>query len=643
MYQLQNGNTFLRLSDDLQLLEYGRGALCRSAKSPFQFSWTGIPITVDNISQKNVTATESEICIDFAGFRFAARFPGNTYCRPNPEYTPDLRIRITLRLDGDDLVITSSPIENIDKGECRLQVLLAQGLMQSSTQSEAQLYLPIHYGMRFDCPRNDIFTHTYAASAGWTLPIHGLFTPEGGIGLWCDDPDRDYVVSCNTDRAGTIGVQCRELYEEMANEPRQMRFMLFDAGADFRQLALRCRELRIASGRFKTLKQKAETHPVVAELPGTVFWKHNVFFHDRPEGIEKTYSLYVGRSGWNENEGLPNNWTAEEVFGTAKERGFDRVAVCNTGWNRYGFDAGYPTRLPVNPERGTAEEFHAAANAAREMSPGYFLNVHDNYIDAYQGEEYRDDEMLQKLAGTPDIAGIWRGGQAHTMCPTCGLKYARRDIPRIAEMSGPSCMYIDVSATWPLSICRSKDHPLTRRQFCETNRELFSFARDQVGALAVEACGTDHYADVIDIGAYGGLHFTGFPARADGPVPVPVPMWQIVYHDCVLNYFGEGYSPVHGSEYRLYQALFTLLPTSFDDHAKRISFELRSAYTAVMTNFEEITPRTVTIDEDGSFHTHGIVRSTYDDGTEVVANFNEEPYEFEGETIPARDFIVRKH
>ncbi|MBP3647247.1 MAG: hypothetical protein J6K55_12595 [Clostridia bacterium] len=640
MYELKNGSTFLRLSEDLETLEYGKGELCYRDSAPILLYWTDRPVTPKYIKGKKVTVSETKIEIELSEIVFFARFPGNTYCRPNPEFAPELKLTISFELDGDDLVVRSSPVDNI--ADCRLKVILAQGLMSTSTQKKGQLVLPIHYGVRYDLPRNDIFTNTYAESAGWTLPVHGLFTPEGGIGLWCDDPDRDYVVSCNMDRAGTIGVQCRELYEEMANEPREMRFMLFEAGADFRQLAKRCRELRIASGRFRTLEEKAKTHPVVAELPGTVFWKHNVFFHDRPEGIEKTYSLYVNRADWNENEGLPNNWTADEVFGTAKERGFDRVAVCNTGWNRYGFDAGYPTRLPVNPERGTAEEFHEAAEAARAMSSGYFLNVHDNYIDTYQGEEYSDDEMLQKLRGTPDRAGVWRGGQAHTMCPAIALKYAKRDIPRIAEMSGPSCMYIDVSATWPLNICHSKDHPLTRRQFCEANRKLFSFARDQVGALAVEACGTDHYADVIDIGAYGGLHCV-IPVRADGPVPVPVPLWQVVYHDCVLNYFGEGYSPVHGSEYRLYQALYTLLPTSFDDHAKRISFGLRSAFTAAMTDFEEITPRYVTNDEDGSFHTHGVARSIYSDGTEVVANFDDEPYVYDGETIPGRDFIIRKH
>ena len=93
--------------------------------------------------------------------------------------------------------------------------------------------------------------------------------------------------------------------------------MLFHPGSDFRALARRCRQLRQASGRFRTLAEKAAEHPEVSRLPGTVFWKHNIYLAERPEGVEKTYSLYVARPGWNENEGLPNNWTAAEIFETA--------------------------------------------------------------------------------------------------------------------------------------------------------------------------------------------------------------------------------------------------------------------------------------------------------------------------------------
>lgn len=641
MYELKNGSAFLRLSEDLEMLEYGKGKKTYCDHAPFQFSICGIPITPKHISQKKVFVTDSTISIEFSEFIFSARFPGNTYCRPDPLYTPSMRLTVSLRLDGEDLCIDISPVENI--GECTLYVWIAQGLMRACTQEKAALYLPNEYGVRFDFPRRDVFREVYEPSLSWSLPIHGLFTPEGGIGLWCEDLSRDYTVAYNTDREGTVSAVCRQIFDAMENEPRHMRFMLFEAGSDFRHLARRCRELRIASGRFLTLREKAEKRPVVAQLPGTVFWKHNVYFKERPEGVEKTYSLYVARPNWNETEGLPNNWTAREIFDTAAERGFDRVTVCNTGWNNGGFDAGYPERFPVNAERGSEKEFREAAQYAQSLSPGYFLNVHDNYIDVYpHTDAFRMEEVMQKEAGAPLRGGIWRGGQAYYLCSEHGLRYAKRDIPRIAEISGAGCIYIDVFAGIPLITCRSALHPATRRDNLENNRKICELAQARIGALAVEGCGTDRYADVIDIGAYGGLHFRDLSPRADGPIPVPVPMWQMVYHDSVLNYFGEGYSAVHGREYQLYQALYTLLPTSFSEHSKKISFELRSAFTAQMTDFEELMPRSVTYESDGALRTSGVARSVYSDGTEVIVNFNDEPYVYGENTVAARDFLVLK-
>ena len=640
MYELKNESVFIRLSEDLEMLEYGKGDQIYSDSAPFQFSICGIPITPKNILHKKVSVTDNAITIDFSDLVFSARFPGNNYCRPDPCYAPNFALNVSLILDGEDLVINISSIKNIES--LTLQVIIAQGLMKASTQSKAEMYLPIDYGMRFDFPRNDIFNQTYTPSSSWSLPVHGLFTHEGGIGLWCEDLSRDYTVAYNMDREGTVSVKCRQIFNSFENEERQMRFMLFDKGTDFKHLSRRCRELRITSGRFRTLKQKAESHPVVGKLPGTVFWKHNVYFKKRPVGVEKTYSLYVARRDWNETEGLPNNWTAYEIFETAKERGFDRVAVCNTGWNKDGFDAGYPQRFPVNSERGSEKDFAEAAEYARSLSSGYFLNVHDNYIDAYESSDLFDmDEMLQLYEGAPVQGGIWRGGQAYVLCSTNGLKYAEKDIPRIADISGEGCIYIDVFAGVPLETCRSPLHPLTKRENLENNRKICNLAKTYIGALAVEGCGTDLYADLIDIGAYGRLHFAGFPVRADGPIPVPVPMWQMVYHDSVLNYFGEGYTSVHGREYQLYQALYTLLPTSFDEHSKRISFDLRSAYAAQMIDFEELMPRNVRMEDDGSLSTSGVARSVYSDGTEVVVNFNDQPYVYKGKVISARDFLIQ--
>ena len=639
MPTLTHHHTFVHLDDDLRTLTFGNGDLRLTDHAPFRIAWKDRLVTPDNILSKTVSASGDDIRLTFADFRFAARFPGHDYCRPDRAYTPDFRLTVTLRLADDELIVRVSDIRVPSPHE--LWLTLAQGLFSFPTSQTASLILPQDYGIRVDFPRQDYRTLTLVPSSSLSLPVHGLFTPQGGLGLWCDDPDRDVAISVNQDATRTAHIACRLSCCADTAPSRELRLRLFPAGSDFRDLARWARARRQASGRFRTLAQKMADNPEVAHLPGAVFWKHNVFFGPRPEGVRKSHSLYVARPDWNENEGLPNNWTAEEVLTTAHDAGFDRVAICSTGWNRDGFDAGYPAKLPPNPSRGTPDDIRAARELARQLSPGYSISVHDNYIDAYPAsEQFRPDDMLQETPGVPRATAIWRGGVSHTLCSTRALEFARRDLPRIAELFGRGCIYLDVSACVPMLRCHAPAHPLTRAQDCENRRALFSLAKRLFGALAVEGCGTDAFADLIDIGAYGGLHTLWQPAYLPSQ-PVPVPLWQMVYHDSVLNYFGEGYNAgVHGSEYRLYQALYTLLPTAFDRHAQRLSHELRSAFTQPMTDFIDLRPRSVQVLPDGSAVTSGAAVATYGDGTRVVANFDDEPLSFEGHTIPPRDYLI---
>ena len=110
MYKLSSGSAFLHLSEDLEKLEYGKGEQIHSDSAPFQFSICGIPITPKNILHKKVSVTKNAISIDFSDLVFSARFPGNNYCRPDPRYTPEFALNVSLRLDREDLVIDISSI-----------------------------------------------------------------------------------------------------------------------------------------------------------------------------------------------------------------------------------------------------------------------------------------------------------------------------------------------------------------------------------------------------------------------------------------------------------------------------------------------------------------------------------------------------
>lgn len=643
MYRLANDKIIFELAQSLQTAELksvatGRGFRCDKV---FQLVYGNYyRYHLPEQCESGISADGDSLTVTFSRPQFWSRFRTNGYHKPEPG--PDLKIVVQFSLDDDQLIIRLAPVGNLADEECRL--IVAQNFLAFDSGETAQLVFPYGFGVQFDFPRRDYLKQQYSAGWGYSLPCYGLFRDDGGLGVYLKTPyDAVTELDFNSRQRGRSGVETQFLFEkELANAPREMRLRYFEPGGDFRTLANWYRAIVQAEGRFRSLADKIAVAPEVEKLVGAVVWKHNVYSAERPEHVSKGYSLYMMAPDQNECEGLPNNWTAREVFDTAKANGFDRVCVLNTGWNRFGFDSGYPSRLPPNPERGTPEEFSQAAAYGRSLSDGYLYSVHDNYIDAYRNSpEYDEAQLIRNAEGATEKGGIWRGGRSRFLCTSQSVEYARRDLPKVAALVGRGCIYLDVLGTVQLFSCHHPLHPQGRQQDALARRQVFSLAKMFFGAVATEGVPGDSFADLIDLGAYMPIHFLDGTPLTD-PQPVPVPLWQLVYHDSVLNYCSESTYRFYGSEYRLLQAAYALLPTQFDAHSHRLSFELRDAYRAAMTDFEFLEKPEVRQRPDGCFQTDTVTQSVFADGTIVIANFLDRKYRWGEHLIPPREFIILK-
>ena len=79
--------------------------------------------------------------------------------------------------------------------------------------------------------------------------------------------------------------------------------------------------------------------------------------------------------------------------------------------------------------------------------------------------------MVHNKNGAPVKGGIWRGGRCTVMCSAVSLKYAARDFPEIARMTGRGSIYIDVMGFVPLHACRHPEHPQTRTEYSAALRK----------------------------------------------------------------------------------------------------------------------------------------------------------------------------
>ncbi len=613
-----------------------------SSTTPFYFIYgNSYAYNLPQHCKTSIKRTADKLTFYFDEFEFWARFKGHGYHKPEPG--PDLKFEFSIILKDDHIIFRTEKIQNMDEEECAVN--FPHGLLEFSSQNTAQLIFPFGFGSMFEFPRNDYFIYsTPCERPQYSLPLYALFEPGGGLGVYLKNPyDMNTTVSINSKTKGWASVESSFSFERKnANYAREVHIYPMLKGQNYIDLAKLYRHILKKEKRFVSLQEKIDQNPDVEKLVGSVIWKHNVYSGERPAGVKKNYSLYMLDPEQNEYEGLPNNWTAKEVFDTAKERGFDRVCVYNTGWNNKGFDSGYPTRFPPNPERGTEEQFKIAADYGRSLSQDYIYSVHDNYLDVYDNSpEFNFSETNTRKDGSPEPGGIWRGGRAYLMCTSQSSKYLTRDIPHLAEMLGKGSIYIDVLGCAKLESCHNPSHPQGKREDVASRRTILKFIKQHMGSVATEGTPGDCYADIVDLGAYCYYHMTASNPLTE-PIPVPIPLWQLVYHDSLLNYTSESTFKAYGSEYILYMALYALLPTQFDDVSKKLSLELRDTYKAEMISHEFIEKVNVKRDSNGCFWSDGVAKTVFSDGTNVIANFRKTSYEYKGQLIPARDFIITK-
>ncbi len=599
------------------------------SSTPFYFTYGDFySYNIAEHAKMNVKQSENSLDITFSHFDWKARFPGHSYMKPDPG--PNMRFSFCIELKDDEVLFTTGRILGMDNEQCNIEFPYRLCSWKCSEQVDA--VITYGYGQIVRYPReNEFFDFVWGY---WAMPIHGVFWQTGGFGVRNIDPCDSRHRLCNgTLQAGVASIETKHLFNKrFANYPRRMLWRQFPAGSNFFELAKWYRGMKIDEGTFVSFTEKFKTHPDVEKLAGAVIWKHSVYSQKKmPRNVSKDYSLYAVSPDVELVEGKPDRWNAYELFDKAHSLGFDRLCVFNAGWNRFGYDSGYPTRLPVNPERGTNEDFRKAAEYARSLSKDYIYSVHDNYIDVYANSPESFADSLRITAdGVPMKGGIWRGGRAMIQCTAEAIKYARRDIPQIARMLGKGSIYIDVLGSSALRECYSEKHPASRRQDLQSRRKFMAFVRDQMGSLASEAVPNDATVDLVDLGAYlSGAIETPLPPHIKRAIAIP--LWQLVYHDCSYC-FTNAYNRYSALNYHAFCALFGLLPGGLDETSLVLSRKLRKAYCSEMTSFRFLS-------EPQPPYTY-VAESTFADGTRVIANLTDEEYSADGISLKPHEFLI---
>ena len=140
----------------------------------------------------------------------------------------------------------------------------------------------------------------------------------------------------------------------------------------------------------------------------------------------------------------------------------------------------------------------------------------------------------------------------------------------------------------------------------------------------------DFLCDTVDLGYYFSV-YQSHPFIED---LIPVPLYQLVYHDSVIGATTGGWIEDWPGELGsccepLHIPLYGLAPDDFSKRSLIMSKDMRETY------YEEMT--------EHKFLTQDIQISSFSDGTKVIANFSNSPYLYEGTEVGPKGllFIIK--
>ncbi len=300
----------------------------------------------------------------------------------------------------------------------------------------------------------------------------------------------------------------------------------FMTECDYNNMAKVYRKHAIASGNFRSLREKAIRNPVVEKLFGTPVVHTNIYRHVVPES-----SLY-------DNENIANNDVLTSFedranqLRTLKEKGVDNVYMHLDGWGKMGYDNQHPDVLPPCEMAGGFEGMKLLSNTCQEL--GYIFATHDQYRDYFfDAATFDIQQAILNSNGENEEESTWDGGRQTHLCTTFAPHYVRRNFGELKRkgirLEGT---YLDVFAVIEMDECFHPNHRMTRKVCMEKRAECFEYVRS-TGIICSSEEPCDWSVPYLDL-VHHGPHALSPNIDKGIARGIPVPLFNLVYHECMI-------------------------------------------------------------------------------------------------------------
>lgn len=489
-------------------------------------------------------------------------------------------------------------------------------------EDNMQLVVPLQEGMLIpgDFPVEDFPWRLRYFGWQLSMPFIGVVDGESG---WIEivETPNDFEIVKDKDKDGKLLIKNRWISQMgVFGYNRHIKYCFFDKGG-YAAMAKRYRQYAKDKGLFKSLKEKnAARKGNISKLVGAV----NVWY-------------------W----GLDERNLAKDMV----EAGIKKALFSNTDkWSIKKID-----------------------------SYGFLTSKYDIYQDVwppiYHDVTHRHDGWPEDLVLDKD--GNWIRGwtikkglkeyPGGVICSIRGLKRAQKEIPKDLKDKPYTARFIDTTTCSPWRECYHPEHPTTRSEDVKYKMELLKFCSEDMHLVSGSENGVDcavPYCDYfegmmsIGIGRLPGSGRNVAKVKYERPTgkffkyqvgeKYRVPLWELVYGDCVVStwYWGDSSNRIPEVWYKrdLFNILYGNMPLwAIRDweHWKKYRSRFIESYNNVCpvfekVGFEEMLSHKFVSDD------RTVQETRFSGDIRVVVNFGDKEYVLKNPEyiLPTKGFVV---
>lgn len=444
------------------------------------------------------------------------------------------------------------------------------------------------------------------------MPWWGEITGQGGY-LCYVRASWDSAYSVDHPAGGPTRVRVRHLPSlGCMGYARTATYAFVPAGSDYVTLCKLYRRIAEEEGRVRTLREKAAQNPNVERLIGCC-----VMHADGKTHVSPGSSYYDAEHPEKNDRLIPFAHWAERIE-RLHAMGVDKLYLHLDGWGQPGYDNQHPDYLPACEEAGGWAGLKALSDKMEAL--GYLFGLHDQYRDYYlDAASYDPDNAVQLADGTVFEMARWAGGRQNYLCASLAPDYVRRNFEQLfAHGVRLRAAYLDVFTCNEPDECANPRHRMSRRECLAWRCRCFDY---------LSAHGIAPSSEEVNDWAMRSLVFCHW-APYYQETAIPVPLFNLVYHDCVIIPWvmgGEQWGIPQGTSGFLHALLsggMAYMGEALEGEAleenirqwRTLSGLQRRVAMEQMVNHEFLT-------DDRS-----VQRTTFSDGTQVTVNFGDGAY-----------------